>query len=166
MRRIGLLAGVLLLSGCQPAAPPPEETTETAPMSDEDMIRAFTDEFEQAVSSGDAKAIGALFVEDSDLVDQAGTMHHGRAAIEERYQRLFEGPYKGAQATLEISSIRFVRPDIAIVDGTYELNGMKSADGLPLGLVKGMYTNVSVKENGEWMLHCSRPMLPMKAPGT
>jgi hypothetical protein len=29
-----------------------------------------------------------------------------------------------------------------------------------------MYTNVSVKENGQWMLHCSRPMLPVKAPGT
>jgi uncharacterized protein (TIGR02246 family) len=162
MRRIALLTGVLAFSGCQPAAPPPEETTETAPMSDEDMIRARTDEFEQAVSNGDAKAIGALFVEDSDLVDQAGAMHHGRAAIEERYQRLFEGPYKGAQANLEITSIRFVRPEIAIIDGTYELNGMTSADGI----VKGMYTNVSVKENGQWMVHCSRPMLPMKAPGT
>jgi uncharacterized protein (TIGR02246 family) len=135
-------------------------------MSDEDMIRARTDEFEQAVSGGDAKAIGALFVEESDLVDQAGAMHHGRAAIEERYQKLFEGPYKGAQANLEITSIRFVRPDIAIVDGTYELNGMKSAEGLPLGIITGMYTNVSVKENGQWMVHCSRPMLPVKAPGT
>jgi len=166
MRRIAFLAGVLAFSGCQPAAPPPEETTETAPMSDEDMIRARTDEFEQAVSSADAKAIGALFVEDADLVDQAGNMHHGRMAVEERYQKLFEGPYKGAQANLEIASVRFVRPDIAVIDGTYELNGMTSADGLPLGLVTGMFTNVSVKQNDQWMLHCSRPMLPMKAPGT
>jgi uncharacterized protein (TIGR02246 family) len=135
-------------------------------MSDEDMIRARTDEFELAVSNGDAKAIGALFVENSDLVDQAGTMHHGRAAIEERYQKLFEGPYKGAQANLEITSVRFVRPDIAIIDGTYELAGMKSAEGQDLPALKGMYTNVSVKENGQWMLHCSRPMLPMKAAGT
>ena len=165
MRRILLLLSALAVSGCQPAAPP-EQTTETASMSDEDMIRARTGEFEQAVSNADAKAIGALFVEDSDLVDQAGTMHHGRAAIEERYRELFEGPYKGAQARLEIESIRFVRPDIAILDGTYELNGMTSTDGLPLGIVKGTYTNISVKENGQWMIHCSRPMLPMKAPGT
>jgi uncharacterized protein (TIGR02246 family) len=160
MRRILLLAGVLAISGCSPPPPPPEEAAETAPMSDEDMIRARTDEFEQAVSAADAKAIGALFVEDSDLVDQAGVMHHGRAAIEDRYQKLFDGAYKGAQANLEIGSIRFVRPDIAVIDGTYELNGMKSPEGLPLGIVRGMFTNVSVKQDGQWMLHCSRPMLP------
>jgi uncharacterized protein (TIGR02246 family) len=166
MRQIAFLAGVLALAGCQPAAPLPEETTETAPMSDEDMIRARTDEFEQAVSSADAKAIGALFVEDGDLVDQAGAMHHGRMAVEERFQKLFEGAYKGAQANLEIASVRFVRPEIAVIDGTYALTGMKSAEGQDLPAVKGMFTNVSVKQNGQWMLHCSRPMLPMKAAGT
>ncbi len=160
MRRILFLAAILAGSGCHPP-PPEEEAAETPPMSDEDMVRARTDEFEQAVSNADVKAIGALFVEDSDLVDQAGVMHHGRAAIEERYQKLFDGAYKGAQANLEITSIRFVRPEIAIIDGTYELNGMKSPEGLPLGIVRGMFTNVSVKQNGQWMLHCSRPMLPL-----
>ncbi|MGH9389259.1 MAG: SgcJ/EcaC family oxidoreductase, partial [Vicinamibacteria bacterium] len=111
MKRFAFFAGALALAGCQPAAPPPDETTETAPMTDEDMLRARTDEFEQAVSSADPKAIGALFIEDGDLVDQAGMMHHGRMAIEERYQKLFDGPYKGTQANLEISSVRFVRPE-------------------------------------------------------
>jgi uncharacterized protein (TIGR02246 family) len=162
MRPSFCLAGALALSACHPPPPPPaEETAETAPMSDEDSIRARTDEFEQAVSAGDAAAIGALFVEDSDLVDQAGVMHHGRAAIEERYQKLFDGAYKGAQANLEITAVRFVRPEIDVIDGTYELNGMKSPEGLPLGIVRGMFTNVFVKQDGQWMLHCSRPMLPL-----
>ncbi len=165
MRTIVFLAGVLAFAGCRPTEPPPAETTD-APMSDEDMIRARTDEFEQAVLNADVKAIGALFVDDADLVDQAGNMHHGRMAIEERYQKLFEGPYKGAQGSLEIASIRFVRPDIAVIDGTYELTGLKSAEGQDLPAVKGRFTNVSVKQNDQWMLHCSRPMLPVKAPGT
>jgi uncharacterized protein (TIGR02246 family) len=161
--RFLIWAGLLVLSGCQPSAPPPEENAAEAapPMSDEDAIRARTDEFERAVSNADTKAIGALFVEDSDLVDQAGVMHHGRAAIEERYQKLFDGAYKGAQANLEVTSVRFVHPEIAIVDGTYELNGMKSPEGLPLGIVRGMFTNVFMKQGGQWMLHCSRPMLPL-----
>ena len=163
MRRFLILAGVLVLSSCQPTAPPPDEKDEEAPspVSDEDAIRARTDEFEQAVGRGDAKAIGGLFVEDSDLVDQAGVMHHGRAAIEERYQKLFDGAYEGAQANLEVTAVRFVRPEIAIVDGTYELNGMKSPEGLPLGIIRGMFTNVFVKQDGQWMIHCSRPMLPV-----
>ena len=166
MRTIAFLAGVLALAACQPTEAPPAESTETAPMSDEDMLRARTDEFEQAFSNADAKAIGALFVEDADLVDLAGVMHHGRMAIEERYQKLFDGPYKGAAGSLEITSVRFVRPEIAVIDGTYELTGLKSTEGQDLPAVKGMFTNVSVKQNGQWMLHCSRPMLPMKAPGT
>jgi uncharacterized protein (TIGR02246 family) len=161
MRRMLLLVGALAVSGCHPPPPPPEEAAETAPMTDEDALRARTDEFERAVSGADVKAIGALFVEDSDLVDQAGAMHHGRAAIEERYQKLFDGAYKGAQANLEVTSARFVRPEIAIVDGTYELNGIKSPEGLPLGAVHGMFTNIWVKQNGQWMIHCSRPMLPL-----
>lgn len=165
MRPIAFLTGVLALAGCQPAAPP-EETTETAPMSDEDMIRTFTDQFEQAINRADVKAIGAMFVEDGDVVDQAGVMHHGRTAIEERWQNLFDGAYKGAQANLEVTSVRFVRPEIAIIDGTYALTGMKSAEGQDLPAMNGTFTNVSVKQDGQWMLHCSRPMLPMKAQGT
>ena len=165
MRRIAYLA-VFALAGCQPAAPPPEETAATAPMSDEDMLRALTDEFEQAVTRADSKAVAAMFVEDGDLVDQAGVMHHGRAAIEERYRGLFESRYQGAQANLEVTSVRFVRPEIAVIDGTYHLTGMKSAEGQDLPPIQGMFTNLSVKQNGQWMLHCSRPMLPMKAPGT
>ena len=57
-------------------------------------------------------------------------------------------------------------PDIAVIDGTYELTGIKTPEGQDLPAVKGMYTNVGVKQNGQWLLHCSRPMLPMKAPGT
>jgi uncharacterized protein (TIGR02246 family) len=166
MRRIAIFAGVLAVAGCQPAAPPPEETTETAPVSDEDMIRTLTDQFEQAIGRGDVKGIGATFVEDGDVVDQAGVMHHGRAAVEARWQNLFDGAYKGAQANLEVTSVRFVRPEIAVIDGTYELSGLKSGEGQDLPAVKGMFTNVSVKQNGQWMIHCSRPMLPMKAPGT
>jgi uncharacterized protein (TIGR02246 family) len=164
MRPLWILTGILALSSCQPAPPPPAEEApapETAPMSDEDAIRARTEKFEQAVSAGDAKTIGTIFVEDSDLVDQAGGMHHGRAAIEDRYQKLFDGAYKGAQANLEIASIRFVRPDVAVIDGTYELSGIKSPDGVALDPIRGMFTNIFVKANGEWRIHCSRPMLPL-----
>jgi uncharacterized protein (TIGR02246 family) len=164
MRRFTVFAGLLALSSCQSPHPAPAEEApapETAPMSDEDQIRTRTDEFEQAVSAGDAKTIGTMFVEDSDLVDQAGGMHHGRAAIEDRYQKLFDGAYKGAQANLEITSIRFVRPDVAVIDGTYDLSAIKSPDGVALDAIRGMFTNIFVKANGEWRIHCSRPMVPL-----
>jgi hypothetical protein len=33
--------------------------------------------------------------------------------------------------------------------------------GLPLGIIRGMFTNVLLEQDGQWMLHCSRPMLPV-----
>jgi uncharacterized protein (TIGR02246 family) len=130
-------------------------------MSDEDMIRARTDEYAQAFTRGDAKAVAAIFTEDGDFVGPDGVMHHGRAALEQRYQTVFAGEFKGAQASIQVANTRLVRPDIAIVDGTYELNGMKSPEGLPLGLVNGMYTNVWMKKDGQWAIHCLRSMVPV-----
>jgi uncharacterized protein (TIGR02246 family) len=162
MRCIAFLLSVLALSGCRPAAPP-EEGAETAPLSDEDMIRARTDEFAQAFTNGDWKAIGALFVEDGDFVGPDGGMHHGRMAVEERYKTAFEGPYRGAKGTIKVDSARFLRPEIALVDGTYELQGVSSAAVQEPTTVSGLYTNIWVKENGEWRIHCLRSMVPRKA---
>jgi uncharacterized protein (TIGR02246 family) len=165
MRRIAFLAGVLALSGCQPAAAPPEETAATEPMSDEDTLRARTEEYEVAYGKGDGQAIGSLFTEDGDYVAVDGGMTHGRAAIGELWQNRFSSDRKGSRASIDVTGIRFLRPDVAIVDGTFAVE-MKSAEGADLPAMNGMYTNVWVKQNGQWMIHCLRPMIPLKAQGT
>jgi uncharacterized protein (TIGR02246 family) len=129
-------------------------------MSDEDQIRARTDEYQQAFSRGDAMAVAAIFTDDGDFVGPDGVMHHGKAALEERFRGVFDGVYKGAQATIEVGAVKLLRPEIAIVDGTYELKGMKSADGQPIA-VSGLYTNVWVKRDGLWSIHCLRSMIPI-----
>ena len=42
---------------------------------------------------------------------------------------------------------------------------MKGPDGEET-TVKGAYTNVVVKENGEWLIAASRPMIPIELPAT
>ncbi len=160
MRRFAFLTGVLAFTACQPAEPPPEPAAETAPMSDEDRIRARIKEYEQAYNTGDVATLGAIFTDDGDLVDPAGNITHGRAALEERWQKMFAAT-QGAKTTIEATSIRFLRPDIAIVDGTSQSFGMKTADGMGIRSVPGMYASVWVKRNDQWMLHCLRAMIPV-----
>jgi uncharacterized protein (TIGR02246 family) len=161
MRRIAYLAVVLALSGCeQPAPPPGEPAAEPAPMSDEDSIRARLDEYETAYNNGDVAALGAMFIEDGDLIDPAGSMTHGRAALEERWRSMFAGAVKGT-TNIEATSIRLLRPEIAIVDGTSQSFGMKAADGTEIRNVPGIYSSVWVKRDGQWLLHCLRPMIPV-----
>jgi uncharacterized protein (TIGR02246 family) len=86
--------------------------------------------------------------------------------VQSQYAELFEGLFKGTSISITTTSIRFLQPDVAVVDGSYEITGMKDAEGNDLPAVKGMYTNISVKEGEQWLFACSRPMIPVELPGT
>jgi uncharacterized protein (TIGR02246 family) len=156
-----------LLAGCQPAteeAPEPEAPAETA-MSDEDMLSAQTDAFAAAWAEGDAAGLAALFIEEGDTVGPDGVRFHGREAVQGRYQELLGGMYQGTTVSISQTSTSFPSPDVAVVNGTYEIMGMKTGDGEDME-IKGLYMNVAVKQGGEWKIHCARPMLPLPMPGT
>jgi uncharacterized protein (TIGR02246 family) len=161
-----LLGLAALLYGCQPAPEPAPEEEESAPaaMSDEEMIASLTDHFEQAWASADAKAIADQFAEDGDSIGPDGNAAHGRQEIESRYQEVLDGMYKGSSISISTRSTRMLEPGVALTDGTYEITGMKSEDGTELPPVKGLYVNVLVKHDDHWMIHNSRPMVPMEAP--
>lgn len=154
-----------LFAGCQPAteeASEPEAPAE-AVMSDEDMLSAQTDAFADAWADGDAAGLAALFVEQGDTVGPDGALFHGRQAVQGRYEELLGGMYQGTTISISQTSVSFPSPEVAVVNGTYEVYGMKTADGEDMPL-QGLYINVAVKQGGEWKIHCSRPMVPMSMP--
>jgi uncharacterized protein (TIGR02246 family) len=161
---LAILAPVLLV-GCQPAGEVQETAQEKTP-SDEEAIKQRSEAFAEAWRQADAKGIAALFAENGDTISPDGQTYSGRAAIESRYRELFEGMYKGTQIAIATTSIRLLQPDVAVVDGSYEITGMKGPDGKEMAAVKGLYTNLAVKEGAEWHIACSRPMIPVKMPGT
>jgi uncharacterized protein (TIGR02246 family) len=163
---IGLISA-FLVAACQPGGEP--EGEEAAPatepaMSDEDAINQIADEF--VAAWGDAKAVAALWAVDGDSRGYDGTLFSGREQVEKRYAELFEGVYKDTTFALSATSIRFLQPDVAMVDGSFEIRGMKDADGNDLPATKGMYMNVTIKEGDRWYILCSRPMVPVKTSGT
>lgn len=156
-----------LFAGCQPAA---EEASEPeapaeAVMSDEDMLSAQMDAFAAAWAMGDAAAIAVLFVEEGNTVGPDGARFQGREALQGRYEELLGGMYQGTAISISQTSVSFPSPDVAVVNGTYEIMGMKTGDGEDME-VKGLYINVAVKQGGEWKIHSARPMLPLPMPST
>jgi len=154
-----------LLAGCQPAteeAPEPEAPAETA-MSDEDMLSAQTDAFVDAWASADAAGLAALFAEQGDTVGPDGVLFHGRQAVQGRYEALLGGMYQGTTISISQTSVSFPSPEVAVVNGSYEVYGMKTADGEDMSL-QGLYINVAVKQGGDWKIQCSRPMVPVPIP--
>ncbi|HSF15391.1 MAG TPA: SgcJ/EcaC family oxidoreductase [Vicinamibacteria bacterium] len=159
-----LVAGLVV--GCTPAVEeqPGEQAQAEETRSDEELLQDQLRDFEKAWAAGDAALIASRFVDEGDLVDPAGERFHGKQAIEGRYTELFQGPMAGSSISLTSTGTRFIGTDVAVADGKYEITGLTSEDGEALPAVKGMYTSVLVKRDGNWMIHCSRPMIP--APGT
>ena len=90
------------------AAPPPRETAE-AP------VRALFARMAEAWDANDADAYAALFTEDSDYVAFDGTRQRGRAHNAASHRLLFETVLRGSRLRGEVESVRFLRPDVAIM---------------------------------------------------
>ena len=163
--RIGLFVTVVAAAfigvACQPA-PPPEPETAVEP-TDEELLGALISDFQAAWAQNDAAAVAAAFTEEGDILTAQGHAK-GRAAVEERYNQVFAGPFKGTTIAVEMTSARLLQPDVAVTDGTYEISGLKSPDGEDLPLTQGLWTIVNVKTADGWRIGCSRPMIPLPMP--
>jgi len=117
--------------------------------SDTQQITTITDSaksFVEAFHRGDAKAVAAFWMTDGDYVDEHGRVLKGRKAIEDAYAELFAAK-KGLKLRIDVASVRFPTPDLAIEDGT-------SAVLLPDGNapIRARYNNVLIKKDGQWLL--------------
>jgi len=127
---------------------------------DEQAIRKLIAEIEAGWNRHDAKAVSALATEDFDIVVPPGNYTGGRAENETGLQRSFSTVFKNARDTVTIDRIRFIRPDVALVDGTFEITGSEIPGPPP----KGLQTLLLVREDGRWMVTALRRMIPVAGP--
>jgi uncharacterized protein (TIGR02246 family) len=105
-----------------------------------------------AWNAGDATAYGDLFTADADYVVFNGMHLEGRDAIAESHRWLFDGPLRGTRlsAGSAPATVRFVRPDVAIVIST---GGMTMAgEPSPDPGHDSIQTLVAVRGDGGWRL--------------
>ena len=94
---------------------------------------------------GDAEAFAARFAADAGFTNVLGATHYGREAFRERHDAIFKTIYKGSIAKLDITKVRFIRPDVAIVDTDAALSGYAA---LPPGLRPG--ADGVMRTNSRW----------------
>jgi uncharacterized protein (TIGR02246 family) len=123
---------------------------EKIPTADEAAVRAATAKFVAAFNSGDSKTTAAFWTEDGDFVGLSGQAVRMRERISQAKSDKQAADKKPTLA-LSISSIRFVTPDVATVDGS----SMFKASAVTR-TVHGRYTAVWVKRDGHWMIDSIR----------
>ena len=84
-------------------------------MENEREIRQIVDHAQDAWNRGDSAAIASLFAKDAEFVDILGRYHRGRPVIEAGHREIFDTIYKDSRQEYKLHSLRFVRPDVAVV---------------------------------------------------
>jgi uncharacterized protein (TIGR02246 family) len=123
----------------------PGEPASKYPVEEERLLKT-AEAFVQGYAKHDAKAIAALFTTDAEYVDAKGEVFQGRDTIEKTLSGFFD---KNPDSTLllDITSIRFLSPTLAIEDGTTICTVGK--DGIR---EESRYTAIHAKIDGQWQM--------------
>ena len=129
-------------------------TPQTSP--DETAVRDIIQEEITAWNSGDAAAYSRHFAADGTCTNIRGQFFTGRQAFIERHDYLFKGPFHGSTLKQDIVSLRFVRPDVAVVEVLTSVTGIqKLSPGTNMdakGRLRTRWLQVIVKDGGEWKI--------------
>ena len=139
-----------------------------ASAADEKDIRSIGTQIQDAWNKKDARMLADLWLTDGDYVSSTGRTARGRAQVEKAFAEQWAGIYKGTKITHTFTSIHFVRRDVAIADGAFEISAMKDSAGKLLPARSGLSTVVAVKKGDRWYVTALRgmvPSVPAGAPG-
>ena len=109
-------------------------------------LKGRAEEFTKAFDKGDAKALAEFWAPDGDYVDAAGHTLKGRKEIPAAFEKQF-ATAKGGKLHINTKSLRVIKDDLAIEDGTTEVT--YPGDAPPTA---ARYTAVHVKQGGQWLL--------------
>ena len=134
---------------------------------EEQAVRKLIANYSEAVNSRDASRIAALFAPDGDYQSPQGAISNGRSVIQSDQAKAYGTVMRSAKASFEIKRIRFLAPDVSIIDTVFERYGVLDPEGRPVaGRRRALATFILKKENGRWEIASYRNVVPVAfAPG-
>lgn len=120
--------------------------------ADETAIRELVRAYVNARDLKDPAAIGALFTPDADQHTTTGEWRRGRDAIVPG--ALASSGREPGIRRIEVETVRFLSPDIALADGPYTVTS-------PEGAVRRMWATLVVQRSGgTWRIAAIRNAAP------
>jgi uncharacterized protein (TIGR02246 family) len=129
-------------------------SAQTAP--DENAIRSIIQDEIVAWNGGDAVAYSRHFAADGTFTNIVGQFFTGYEAFLKQHEVIFEGRFKQTKLQQDIVSLRFLRPDVAVVEVLTSVDGVAAAQLAPgtggdaKGRLRTRLLQVVVKQREEW----------------
>jgi uncharacterized protein (TIGR02246 family) len=125
---------------------------------DEAAIRNILQEEVAAWNKGDALAFSQHFAADGTFTNILGMFFTGHQPFLDRHEEIFKGMFSGTVLRQDIVSLRFVRPDTAIVETLTSITGFSPSGPAPgthtdaKGRLRTRLLQVMVREGGGWKI--------------
>ncbi len=139
---------------------------------DEAAIRKIIENQVVAWNAGDGKAYSVNFAKDGGFTNVFGMVMYGHESFETRHSEISATFFKGTTRLGTVRRIRFVTPDVAIVDEDTEVHGIKAMPaGITLasdGVLRTRLQQVFVKRDGTWWVEAYHnvDLKPTRTAGT
>ncbi len=155
MKRLYIVALLILaIAATTSAQTKTEKTTPSRHSADEAAIEAMLSVLGKGWKTGDAKLASSVYTDYAQWMNAFGRRKNGRAEIETFLTWLFAHP--GEQNTKSTSqrdfSIKFLRPDVAVLHQYREVTGQLTDDGKETPKRRIHVTQIVTKERGKWMI--------------
>lgn len=120
--------------------------------ADEAAVRGIPKVFAAAWANHDGQQLARIMSEDVDFVDVAGDWLRGRADFALYHSRLLSVRFRESTLTpLEIS-VRFLRPDLAVLHWSWRVEGDRNFDQTLRKPRFGLFTMMAEKRGGQWLV--------------
>jgi uncharacterized protein (TIGR02246 family) len=106
-----------------------------------------------AYAKGDADAVVAMWTADAEFIDDDGKVFRGRDALTPLFVKSLPS-FKGYKITGKLTSIRFIKPDVALVDGEMTYVPPRGEPDV------SRFTSAWVKTDAGWRIRSARDLTP------
>jgi len=125
--------------------------------ADEGAIRSILDEETATWNQGDADGYSKHFAVDGTFTNVRGQFFTGRQAYRDRHEVIFKGPFLGTRLLIQVVSLRFLAPDVAVCDALTWVSDFKNSPPPNVhldakGRLRTRLLQVMAKRNGAWQI--------------
>jgi uncharacterized protein (TIGR02246 family) len=123
---------------------------------DEAAVRALGDNFAKAFVQKNAEQRTSLFAENGTFVTPQGDFVQGHAAMVKDFGSEAQAVNGNTQAAFSNYRIRFIKPDIAVVDALLTLRNVNGPDGTVIPVIPVNFFYVAARHGNQWLIEDGR----------
>ena len=124
---------------------------------DEAAVRALGDTFAKAFVQKNAELRASVFAEDGTFVTPQGEFLQGRVAMVKNFGPEAQQAVNGStQAAFSNYRVRFIKPDVAVVDALLTVHNVNGPDGTIIPLIPINFFYVAVRHADRWLIEDGR----------